>query len=212
MRTRLSRLGAIGGLALAIFGMLGRRVWWSYRAQALHQQRPRPAIVARKSAPSFLVPRVTADWQRVAAQALPVRAAAVSVEPENTLLPVVWIDAHDRPEVADLPRVLRSNRDQPIVATQWLADDQARAILVITFVEPVVTTWALSFEIHRWLPVLQMIATTAHCRIALDRPPAAALHADDLAVLVDRDVPPGIDVPITTPAHLRALLHAHANR
>lgn len=205
MRTRIGRIGAIGGLVLAIVGTLGRRVWWSYRANPIHARGPRPAIVARQPVDRLPVPRVTPDWEPVVAKALPVEAAALSVEVDGTLLPVVWIDAHHRPDITDLPRVLHNNLEPVVVATQWLAAAR-QAILVVTFVEPVVTTWALRFDLERWQPILHVIADTTCIYMSIEHPPARARHWSEPPILVDLDLAASVRLTLTNPAQLHALL------
>lgn len=206
MRGRLGRISVMGGLILAIFGALGRRVWWTYRPRALHQRGPRPAIVQRQLAePVLHVPRVTADWRPLAQQAISVQAAALLVEADGALVPVVWIDAREHAAISDLPRVLRNN-DPPLVATQWLADDDRAAVLVATFVEPVIATWALRFERGRCEAVLHALATAARFFVALDQPPPTG--PTTLPIVMRLDPHSSITLPLTTPAHLRALLQA----
>ncbi len=174
MRTYWGRAGAIMGLLVAIFSDLRRRAWWAYRAGGLHVHAPRTTIVAPRPAErQTYVPVVTAIWRPVVARALPVEAASTWIREPGDALPVVWIDVTDRPDIADLPRVLSSERgargNPPLLGTQWLADHATnRTVLIVTFVEPVTCTWALSFDVPRWIEVLKQIAESGELFVAWD--------------------------------------------
>lgn len=205
-----SRFGAVAGLLLAIANHLGRRTWWAYRRSGRPLSAPRVAVVqprARETRP--YVPRLTPDWQPLAAQALPVRASGLAILPHGEVLPVVWIDARGRPDVNDLPRVLRLEARHPaalLSATQWLYEaTTGRVVLAITLIEPALSTWALRFELPRDRAWLQRVAAAAHLVIALDAPPAAAAQA--ATVVAWHALPTQtINLPLTTTAQLAAIL------
>lgn len=210
MRARFGRLSAVTSLLLAIFADLRRRAWWAYRRDGMYQYKPRPAVVMRQEVDRRAsAPALTADWRKVAAQALPVAAAALAFHEDGMLQPVMWIDAGTRPDITDLPRVLRSTQqqgDQPLVVTQWLADSStAQTVLVVTFVEPVGCTWAMRLDIVRWRAVLEYIAITGQVIVALAEPPALSID-DPLPVLPRHNLPLHLLLPITTFAQLRAIL------
>ena len=209
MRGRWGRAGAISGLLLAIFGDLGRRAWWAYRSGATHQRPTRTSIVARRPVERAThVPLITPAWQPFVAQALPVQAAAMALTEQNERVPVVWIDAAGRPDVADLPRVLNKSvrsSETPVLATQWLANLPARrVVLVVTFLEPVACSWALSFDLQRWTPVLELVATSALLVVALNHPPTA--HDGHLPLISLEDSPYHLHLPITSTIQLHAIL------
>lgn len=184
MRTPWSRTGAILALLGAIFSALGRRAWWSYRGRGAHGYAPRATLVARRPAERHsYVPRVTPAWETVVAGALPIQAEATVQQEADEALPVIWIDVAERPDIADLPRVLSGGAaagDGPaLVAVQWLADAPLqRTVLVVTVVEPVTCTWAVNFELPRQRPLLERIAEVGEIFVAWsDLPPAG--HEDD---------------------------------
>lgn len=203
-------MGAVAGLLLAIAYHLGRRTWWAYRRGGLPLSAPRVAVVqqrARETRP--YVPRLTPDWQPLAAQALPVCATGLAILPHGKLLPVVWIDARERPDVSDLPRVLRLEARHPaalLSATQWLYDAATgRVVLAITLIEPALSTWALCFDRQRDHAWLQRVAAAEHLVIVLDAPPAANAHG--ATVVAWHALPaPAINLPLTTGAQLTAIL------
>lgn len=209
MRGRWGRAGAISGLLLAIFGDLGRRAWWAYRSGAAHNRPTRTSIVARRPVERAThVPLITPAWQPFVAQALPVQVAAVALTEHDEQLPVIWIDVPQRPDVADLPRVLNHPvpvPDAPMLATQWLADLPARrVVLVVTFVEPVACSWAMSFDLQRWMPTLELVATAGLLVVALRNPPRVLEGQAPLISL--NDIPQPIQLPITTTVQLHAIL------
>lgn len=153
-----SRTGAILALLGAIVSGLGRRAWWAYRGRGWHGSAPRTTIVARRPTDRYsYVPRVTPAWNVVVAGALPIQAEATVLKGPDEVLPVIWIDVAERPDIADLPRVLAGDQaagdGPPLLAAQWLADCPGqRIVLVVTVVEPVTCTWAVNFELpHRRL-------------------------------------------------------------
>jgi hypothetical protein len=210
MRTWWRRTNAGLSLFAAIFGDLRRRAWWAYRRGAMEAQRPLVATAARRRVEhDAYVPTLTPLWQGVAARALPVLDAKVITDTDGEAHPTVVVDVGDHPDVADMPRVLRLERHtstrHALVATQWLADlDHDRVLLVVTFVEPVSATWALSFDVTRTLGVLEQIARSSDVFIIWGD--ADPLHA--------RDISPseGIHLTVTRPALLRAILVAWTER
>ena len=213
MRTRWGRFGAMMGLLVAIFSQLARRAWWAYRARGLHLHAPRTSVVMpRPAARHTYVPEVTSVWRPVVDQALPVRAVATAIREGGVLLSVAWIDVTTRPDIADLPRVLRSEGgagdDVGLVGTQWLADHATNQIvLVVTFVEPVSCTWALSFDLPRWKAALERIAAAGELFVAWDELPSPENTANGARDAVITALPArGVLLPLSRPAQLRAIL------
>jgi hypothetical protein len=215
MGMQWSRLGPGLRLLLAIFADLGRRAWWAYRAHGLHTPRPHTTLVAPRPAEARpYAPLVTPAWRAVAARALPVQAIAKWQRDAESLIPVVWIDVADRPDVADLPRVLEMEqgaRDaRTLAATQWLADQVTQhAVLVVTFVEPVATTWALSFDLRRWATELERFDAPDELLVTWGAPPPAPDTSRSLLV-----EPPsaGLLLSLNRPYQLRAILRLDAAR
>ena len=218
MRIPWSRAGAILGLLVAIFSDLTRRAWWAYRRGGLHAAPPRVTLVARRPAQRHTyVPQVTANWRPVAARALPIQAVATVIRDAHEPLPIVWIDVRDRPDIADLPRVLRSSRaagGPPLVGTQWLADaDRHQTVLVVTVVEPVSATWALSFDIPRHIRLLERIASAGEFFIAWNEPPSPReAEDDDLGPVLATLPAEGVLLSVDRPAQLYAILAMWADR
>ncbi len=213
MRGRWGRAGAITGLLVAIFGDLGRRAWWAYRAGATEQRPTRTSIVARRPADRAThVPLITPAWQPFVAQALPPQAVAVALTDEGAQLPVVWIDATNRPNVADLPRVLNKGiytSDPPVLATQWLADLPAhRVALVVSVIEPVTCSWAVSFDLLQSKPILELAAITGELVVALRNPPQA--EDNRLPLIPLREIPLSVRLPLASTVQLHAILTEHA--
>ena len=213
MRGRWGRAGAMAGLLVAIFGDLGRRAWWAYRGGASAQRPTRTSIVARRPADRAThVPLITPAWQHFVAQALPVQAAAVALTDEGSQLPVVWIDTANRPDVADLPRVLSHvahPSDTPVLATQWLADLPAhRVVLVVSVIEPVTCSWALSCDLLRYKPVLELAAITGELVLAQRNPPT--VYAGHLPLIPLREIPLSLRLPLASTVQLHAILAEHA--
>ncbi len=213
MRTYWGRAGAIMGLLVAILSDLRRRAWWAYRAGGLHVHAPRTTIVAPCPAErQTYVPVVTAIWRPVVARALPVEAASTWIREPGDTLPVVWIDVTDRPDIADLPRALSSERgasgNPPLLGTQWLADHATNQIvLVVTFVEPVSCTWALSFDVPHWKAALARIAASGELFVAWDELPSSENTANGARDAVITALPTrGVFLPLNRPAQLRAIL------
>jgi hypothetical protein len=125
---------------------------------------PRTTIVAPRPAEwNVAMPNVDANWRAVVDRALAVQAGGIVLGDGEDALPVIWIDAGERPDITDLPRVLGSGADAgegpPLIATQWLAEPTGqRVMLVATLVEPVACTWAVSFELPRRRALLERIA------------------------------------------------------
>lgn len=210
MRTWWRRTSAGLSLFAAIFGDLRRRAWWAYRRGALEGDRPLVATSARRRVEhATYVPTLTSMWQGVAARALPVLDAKIIIDADGEARPTVVVDVADRPDLADVPRVLRLERrtstQHAVVATQWLADlEHERVLLVVTFVEPVSATWALSFDIPRTLVVLEQIAISSDIFVVwseADTPFASAVSPSE-----------GIHLTTTRPALLRAILAAWTER
>ncbi len=205
MRTWWRRTSAMVGLLAAIFSDLRRRAWWAYRHGSSEGFTPLVAVSARRRTEyETYIPTVTPSWQAVAARALPVLDAKI-IDEAGESRPTVMVDVTERPDVYDTPRVLRQERTtsagQAVVGTQWLADlDHERVLLVVTFVEPVSSTWALSFDIPRTIAVLQMIATSSDITIIWAR---AETSVDESLPLASLE---GVHLTITRPAQLRAIL------
>ena len=213
------RARAVAGLLVTIFSDLRRRAWWAYRTGGIHTHAPRTTVVAPRPVERHAyVPVVTDVWRAVAARALPVQGVTTWTREADEILPVAWIDVTDRPDVADLPRVLSSGRDasadRPVLGTQWLVDEPAnRTLLVVTFVEPVGCTFALSFDIPRHLAILRQIADAAELCIAWEMPPRTWEEHDDRSGQVMTAMPDhGLRLPISRPAQLRAILSMWAAR
>lgn len=210
MGTWWRRTSAGLSLFAAIFGDLRRRAWWAYRRGASEGYRPLVATTARRhAAHEAYVPTLTPLWQGVAARALPVLEARVIVTDDSEARPTVVVDVGDRPDVSDMPRVLRLERQtsakHAMVATQWLADlDHERILLVVTFVEPVACTWAISFDLPRTIDVLHQIAISSDVSVIWGSP--------DEAFVPDVSPSEGIHLTVTRPMLLRAILAAWTER
>jgi hypothetical protein len=172
-------------------------------------------IVAQRPSEAVpYVPQVTPPWHAVAAAALPVVSSALVIEENGALQPIIWIKSDQRPDVGDLPRVLRSEYSQEqdlLVATQWLADlPHGHAFIVITYVEPVACTWAVSFSLQNDCAVLEQIATVARLLVALNDPPTFD-HPSKQQLVVSAALPAAhVSLPIESPHHLRAILQQWA--
>jgi hypothetical protein len=207
MRTQLRRVGAVLGLLLIVFNNLARRTWWAYRLGQPPQSTPRITTMAqRPSEPRTGMRPVDTTWRPLVEQALPVQAvAAYNNMAQTDLLPVVWIDATDRPDVADLPRILASGthagHDPAVVASDWFRDIEAeRTVLIITFVEPVVCTCSISFDQSKWTAIRDLIAETENLFVALEPPPPTLEHVESgLPAVFDSSLPYGflLSIPRT---------------
>jgi hypothetical protein len=147
---------------------------------------------------------------------LPVLKAG-ALEQLEQQLPLVAVDVATRPDVADLPRVLRGGPaagGTPAMATQWLVDYEAGwTILVVTFVEPVACTFALSFDVPRWIDVLQQIAEAGELVVAWDIPDGARQRGADRPAARQTNIPgDGLRFSIDRPGQLRAILAAWSER
>lgn len=205
------RLSVAAGLLAAIFSDLRRRAWWSYRARGADRDWPRTMIVARRPAERrSYVPMVTPMWDAVAARALPVIATTIMRRDEDDPAPVVFVDTPERPDIADLPRVLASaaaSGGPPVLATQWLADRTAdRVLLVVTYVEPVACTWALSFAVPRRRALLNRIAATGELWVAWDSSVAQNVADDEAERWMPALPPVGLLVPISRPSQIHEIL------
>lgn len=212
MRTWWRRTSASVGLLAAIFSDLRRRAWWAYRHGAAEGYRPSVGVTARLRAEQMTyVPTLSASWQNVVAHALPVLDAAVLTNEDGTPRPTIIVDVSERPEVSDAPRVLRQERmtsaGRATVGTQWLADlDHERVLLIVTFVEPVSSTWAFSFDVPRTVALLQQIAVSSDISIIWGQ-------ADtDLQTSKPSTPSEGVHLTITRPAQLSAILAAWAEQ
>lgn len=210
MRTWWRRKSAVVGLLAAIFSDLRRRAWWAYRHGSSDGYRPTVGVTARRRVEhTTYVPTLSASWQSVAAHALPVLEAEVIMTDEGTPQPTILVDITARPDVSDTPRVLRQERTATgghvVVGTQWLADlDHDRILLVVTFIEPVASTWALSFDVPRTLAALQQIAARSDISVVwtqADRPGAESTTLSD-----------GIHLTVTRSSQLKAILGAWTER
>ncbi len=207
MRTQWSRAGAVLGLLAAIFSDLRRRAWWAYRRGGLPAYEPRTTIVAPRPAEwNMVMPNVDANWRAVVERALAAQAGGVVLGDGGDSLPVVWIDAGERPDIADLPRVLGSGADAgdgpPLIAAQWLADlERQRVVLVATLVEPVACTWAIGFDLPRRRALLERIVEEGALWVAWsDLPPRADQEPDPvLTALPDS----GLLLPLNGRARLQ---------
>jgi hypothetical protein len=200
---RSGRFGAIAILALALIGYLRRRVWWSYAAGDRAAGPARPAFIARQPAERVpYVARVTDDWRALGEHALPVVGAGLLLTGRDSLLPAAWLDVTGRPDVADLPRVIRSEPLQPV--TQWLYDVAAqRILLVVAADEPVSCSFAIAFDARRHARVLARAAEAEQLALVLERPPAGA--ADTLLVKASA-AGALLLLPLDAPAQLQAML------
>jgi hypothetical protein len=209
------RIGTITGLLIAILSDLRRRAWWAYRSTEMHRRQPIPMIIAQRPVEATpYVPQVTPPWRAVAETALPVIASALLIEEGGTLQPIIWIKADQRPDVGDLPRVLRveqSDKQNPLVATQWLADlPHSLAIVVITYIEPVACTWAISFNLHNDHTVLEHICTTARLFVAFNEPSRSGQPSSQQFIVSAALPTAHLSLPIESPHHLRAILNQWA--
>jgi hypothetical protein len=204
MRLRLGRVRAATSLLLTIFDTLRQRTWWAYRGAALPPRAPRIAVVAQRAPDrATYVPRLTAAWRSLAAQALTVEATSLVIDRDGALLPVVWIDGRQRPDIADLPRVLQREPDPALLATQWLLDRaQDRVLLIVTLAEPVSHTWAIAFDLSRYTGVLQRIAQAGQLVVALQ--PSIAI--DHMHAPSPDDLPPHLTIPLASAVQLHAIL------
>jgi hypothetical protein len=210
----LSRWSAIAGLLLAILNDLRRRAWWAYRRGGVADPTPRVTIVARREAQQRpYPPQLTAAWRPLAERALPVAAAGLAILERSDVLPAAWIDAADRLDIRDLPRVLRSEGASAQVATQWLHDPATHAVLlVVTYVDPAISSWALRWERDRHAEALERIVAAGRLMIVLESPPPPNAHG---AVVAAWEEPPpdAIDLPIATIDQLAAILeHGRESR
>ena len=210
MRDRFDRAGAITRLLMAIFNDLSRRTWWAYRSRS-QVPPPRTTIVARRPMERHQhVPKVTPAWEPLVAQSLPARAVAAARSNAGDLRPVVWIDAADRPDITDLPRVLMSvqyDAEPPVVATQWLVDPaEKHIVLIVTFVEPVVCSWAISLAWPQARPLLEQVLAAADLVVALGEWHQRASDTNVLPVVAEPAQHESIWLPITSLVQLRAIL------
>lgn len=211
------RLGVALGLLAAIFSDLRRRAWWAYRARGVDNDWPRTTIVARRPVErQSYVPVVTPMWAAVAARALPVFDAAVMQRDEDDALPVVFVNTAARPDIADLPRVLRdspASDGPPVMATQWLVDEAAgRALLVVTYVEPVACTWALSFDVPGRRGVLEAIAVAGELFVAWDARSTPQEEDGAPERLIPTVPRRGLLLSISRPTQIHAILALWAER
>ncbi len=209
MSREWSRWRAIAGLLLAIFNDLRRRAWWAYRRGGLAPVEPRVALIARRETQTRpYAPRVTSAWQALAERALPIAAAGIAIVQQRAIVPVVWIDVADRPEIGDLPRVLHQERaaGAPVVATQWLHDAATQTVLlVITFVDPATSSWALRFDPVTHAGLLERIIRSGRLIVLCESPLDPNEHGEIVAAWND-DPPRAIPLPITSAGQLVAIL------
>ena len=216
MRTNWSRARAILGLLVAIFADLQRRAWWLGRRRSVENMPHSTSIVApRPVEQRTYVPEVGSLWRPVVDRALSVQATGVLPTADGQMLPQIIVNVDNRPEVADLPRVLTaevSTEIQATVGANWLADPSiTRAILVVTFVEPVTCTWAISFDLPRCLSLLEKVADRQELYVTFHRGSLAELELEDAPGAVFGVVPPeGLVIRVGRPDHLRAILKGWA--
>lgn len=212
MRTRWSRTTAILGLLLAIFSDLRRRAWWLGRRSAFEAvPHPTTLVTTRSIDQSNHVPRVGWLWRPVVERSLSIQSTAAFPGPGGRLLPMVIIDIAEHPEIADLPRVLAAEvhaEGQTMVGANWLADASlSQTVLVVTFVEPVTCTWALSFDLPRCQALLTQVANGHDLYVAWHSAQASE-------VVMPQDQPydtstaPAhcLSLRVGRPDHLRAIL------
>lgn len=208
MHKRMGRAGAVIGLFVAILSDLRRRAWWAYRRGALTTPPPRTTIVARRDEErSAHIPVVTPAWRAVVARSLPAQAAAVTIL-DQAVLPLVWIDTQARPDIADLPRVMTREQqrgDRSVIATQWLVGEPNVVVLIVTVAEPVICTWAISFDLHHWQSVLEQIAVAEQLFVTWGSPPLSVLD-DPSLVFLEAAPLTGLHLPLRSASQLRAIL------
>jgi hypothetical protein len=132
--------------------------------------------------------------------------------PDDHLLPMIVVDVADHPEIADLPRVLAAevhSESQVIVGANWLADPVlSQAVLVVTFVEPVTCTWAISFDLPRCLTGLEYIARGYEFLVVWYPDEAPEFPSEELSgASRDAAEPRGLLLRVGRPDHLRAILN-----
>jgi hypothetical protein len=209
MSREWSRWRAIAGLLLAILNDVRRRAWWAYRRGSLAPVEPRIALIARRETQARpYAPRLTPAWQALAERALRIEAAGIAIVRQRAVVPVVWIDAAERPEIRDLPRVLRQERaaGEPVVATQWLHDSGTRTVLlVITFVDPATSSWALRFDPATHAALLERIIRSGRLIVLCESPLDPNEHGEIVAAWHD-EPPRAIPLPIASAGQLVAIL------
>ena len=163
----------------------------------------RPAFIARQPAERTpYVARVTEDWRSVSRQALPVIRAGLLLTGRETLLPAAWIDAAGRPDVADLPRVTRSEPLQAV--TQWLFDaGEQQIVLVVAAIEPVTCSFAVVFDARRHAPTLAGAVEAEQLVLVIGPPPTGATQS---AVVPISSAGALLVLPLDAPAQLKAIL------
>ena len=212
MRTNWSRARAILGLLVAIFIDLQRRAWWLGRRRSVENMPHSTSIVApRRVEQRTHVPEVGSLWRPVVEHALSVQATGMLSTADGHMLPLISLNVDNRPEIADLPRVLTAEVGKGSMATvgaNWLADRSiTRAILVVTFVEPVTCTWAISFDLPRCLSLLEQVADRQELYVTFRGEPAAEHEPANAPGAVSGVVPPqGLLLHVGRPDHLRAIL------
>lgn len=198
-------------LLLAIFSDLRRRAWWLGRRSAFEAvPHPTTILAALPAEQAGHVPQVGSLWRSVAERALPVQTLSVISGTAGRGLPMVAIDVADRPDIADLPRVLATevqSDSQAIVGANWLADlELSQAVLVVTFVEPIICTWAISFDLPRCQVLLRQVADGQELYVAWS---ASSISADMSLDQTDKLVnapPHGLQLHVGRPDHLRTIL------
>ncbi len=212
MRTNWSRARAILGLLVAIFTDLQRRAWWLGRSRSI-QNMPHPTsiIAPRPVEQRTYVPEVGSLWRPVVERALSVQATGMLRAADGQMLPLIIVDVDNRPEIADLPRVLTaevSPEAQAIVGANWLADPSiTRAVLVVTFVEPITCTWAIGFDLPRCLNLLEQVADRQELYVTFRRGAAAEFESGNAPSAAFGVVTPqGLLLRVGRPDHLRAIL------
>ena len=104
---------------------------------------------------------------------------AQAEQPEQAeLLPLVWLDARHRPEIADLWRV-HATEGGGNVLTRWVYDlfvSPPTFYLVCQFQSPVRLTFSLAFPLTDYADALETIAQCHSIALIAHRPPASFLQ------------------------------------
>ena len=127
---------------------------------------------------------------------------------------MVTIDVSDRPDIADLPRVLATellSESQASVGVNWLADPEvSEAVLAITFVEPINCTWAISFDLPRCQTVLRRVADGQGLYVAWLQNSASPGISFNQAQLLASKSQRGLQLQVGRTDTLRAILNQWA--
>jgi hypothetical protein len=97
---------------------------------------------------------------------------------ESELLPLIWIDARHRPELADLWRV-HATEGSGNVVTRWVYDlftPIPTFYLLCQFQAPVRITFSLAFPLANYADALETMARCHSIALLAQRPPASFLQ------------------------------------